>query len=340
MVTRRKFVLSTAALAAGATGCLGDGTAEGTEPSGGGGGGNANAGAGGGGDGGTGPPTKDLASPLESSPKDFESAATDVLREDGIPSIDNPKFDDGEDVEDGDPVFGVEIGNEARAYPQDVLAQHEIANDTVGGRNVAVTYCPLTGTAIGYERGGTTFGVSGDLVNSNLIMYDRETETRYPQILGVGTEGDLKGRSLQEFEVTWTTWGRWRDEHPDSPVMSRDSTDRPSLQYNRDPYGSYNPKDGYYSSDSLSFSVMNRDDRHHPKKVFMAARNEKDAVAFDKDRLRDEGELSVETENGEYVAAYEESLDTAKVEHDGEPLPAFDAMWFAWAAFYPDTHVE
>jgi len=337
MVTRRKFVLSTASLAAGAgvSGCLGDGTAQGTDPSGGGG----DVGAGGNEDG-TGPPTKDLASPLDESPEDFESAATDVLRKDGIPSIDDPNFDDGKDVEDGDPVFGVETNGEARAYPQDVLAQHEIANDTVGGRNVAVTYCPLTGTAIGYERGGTTFGVSGDLVNSNLIMYDRATETRYPQILGVGTEGELEGRSLQEFEVTWTTWGRWRNEHPDSPVMSRDSTDRPGLQYDRDPYGSYNPKGGYYSSDSLSFSVMNRDDRYHPKKVFMAARDADEAVAFDKDRLRDEGELSVETENGEYVAAYEEPLDTASIERDGELLTTFDAMWFAWAAFYPDTHVE
>jgi hypothetical protein len=335
MVTRREFVLSTAALAVGVSGCLGDGTAGGTEPS----GGDGSGGSGGGetsGDG-TGPPTRELASPLSASLDGFESASTDVLRKDGIPSIDEPEFDDGENVEPNDPVFGVEIDGEARAYPQDILAQHEIANDTVGGKNVAVTYCPLTGTAIGYERGGTTFGVSGDLVNSNLIMYDRATETRYPQILGVGTDGANEGMSLREFDVTWTTWQRWRDQHPDSPVLSRDVALR---NYDRDPYGGYNPKTGYYESDSLSFSVMNRDDRYHPKKVFMAARDADDAVAFDKDRLREEGELSVETESGEYVAAYEEPLDTASIERDGEPLTTFDAMWFAWAGFYPDTHVE
>jgi len=284
------------------------------------------------------PPTRDTASPLHASPDAFEEAATDVLRKDGIPSVDDPSFDDGGGVDDSDPVFGVEINGEARAYPQDVLAQHEIANDTVGGENVAVTYCPLTGTAIGYKRGGTTLGVSGDLVNSNLIMYDRETQTRYPQILGVGTEGELKGRSLHEFEVTWTTWGRWRDEHPDSPVMSRDTGY--VRNYDNDPYGGYNPRSGYYDNDRLMFSVMNRDDRYHPKKVFMAARDANEAVAFDKDRLRDEGELSIETENGEYVATYEEALDTASVERDGESLVAFDAMWFSVAAFYPDTHVK
>ena len=341
MKTRREFVLSTAALAVGASGCLGDGTAGGTEPSGGG-DGSSGSGSGSGGGGtsgdGTSPPTREIASPLHVSPGEFESAATDVLRSDGIPSIDDPSFDDGEDVEDDDPVFGVEVGGEARAYPQDVLAQHEIVNDTVGGKNVAVTYCPLTGTAIGYERGGTTFGVSGDLVNSNLIMYDRSTETRYPQILGVGTEGENKRRSLREFEVTWTTWERWRNEHPDSHVLSRDTSF--VRNYDNDPYGGYNPKTGYYESDSLSFSVMNRDDRYHPKKVFMTARDADEAVAFDKDRLREEGELSIGTENGEYVAKYKETLDTASIESDGEPLTTFDAMWFAWAAFYPDTHVE
>jgi hypothetical protein len=335
MVTRREFVLSTAALSVGASGCLGDGTAGGTEPNGDGGGSNANAGAS---NDGIAPPTRELASPLSSSLDGFEDASTDVLRKDGIPSIDEPEFDDSGNVEPEDPVFGVEIDGEARAYPQDILAQHEIVNDTVGGKNVAVTYCPLTGTAIGYERGGTTFGVSGDLVNSNLIMYDRSTETRYPQILGVGTDGELRGRSLVEFDVTWTTWERWREEHPESPVLSRETGF--VRNYNRDPYGGYNPKSGYYENDRLTFSVMNRDDRYHPKKVFMGARDANKAMAFDKEKLRDEGTMSLETENAEYTATYEEALDTASIERDGEAITTFDAMWFAWSAFYPDTHVK
>jgi hypothetical protein len=315
---RREFVVSAAA--ATLTGCVGDADGDG------------------GGDGnGAGPPTRELSTPLGASYDEYREATTDVLRKDGIPSIDEPEFNDGDSVNDGDPVFGVEVEDEARAYPQDILAQHEIVNDTVGGKNVAVTYCPLTGTTMGFERGETTFGVSGDLLNSNLVMYDRATDTRYPQVLGTGIEGKLRGKSLVPFEVTWTTWERWRNEHPDSPVLSRDVGLR---NYDNDPYGGYNPKTGYYSSDSLSFSVTNRDDRYHPKKVFMLARDAEEAVAFDKDRLREEGELSVETENGEYVATYDEELDTATVERGDKTITAFDAMWFAVAAFYPDIHVE
>ena len=316
---RREFVVSASALAT-ASGCLG--SADGGEDV-----------------DGTAPPTRDLSTPLFVSYEKYQNETVrNVVSKDGIPSIDEPSFDDGKDVEDGDPVFGVVVEGEPRAYPQDVLAQHEIVNDTVGGKNVAVTYCPLTGTAMGFDRGGTTFGVSGDLLNSNLVMYDRGTDTRYPQVLGAGVEGKLRGESLVPIEVTWTTWRRWRDEYPDSPVLSRDTGY--ARNYDDDPYGGYNPKTGYYTSDSLAFSVMNRDDRYPPKKVFVVARDSENPVAFDKERLRERGQVSVDAGDTEYVATYEDSLGTATVERDGEPLRSFDAMWFVWAAFYPDTYVE
>lgn len=317
---RREFVVSASALATTASGCLG--STDGGE-----------------GEDGIAPPTRDLSTPLPASYEMYrEETVRDVVSKDGIPSIDEPSFDDGEKVDDGDPVFGVVVEGEPRAYPQDVLAQHEIVNDTLGGTNIAVTYCPLTGTAMGFKRGGTTFGVSGDLLNSNLVMYDRATDTRYPQVLGAGIEGELRGESLAPFDVTWTTWRRWRDRHPDSRILSRDTGY--VRNYDDDPYGGYNPKTGYYTSDSLVFSVMNRDDRYPPKKVFVVARDAENSVAFDKKRLRDEEELSMVAGGTEYVATYEDGLGTATVERDGEPLTSFDAMWFAWAAFYPDTYVE
>jgi len=331
MVTRREFALSIATLAVGASGCL-EGISGGDDGSNGGSGGGVDA-----------PPTRERASPLAVSYDTYEDEAQDVLRKDGIPSIDKPEFHEGDEldgipVEDGDPVFGVVRNGDVRAYPQDILAQHEIVNDTVGGDNVSVTYCPLTGTAIGFERGDTTLGVSGNLVNSNLIMYDRATESRFPQILGAAKSGPLRDKSLVEFEVTWTTWGRWRDEHPDTVVLPRDSTGA-LRNYDNDPYGGYNPRSGYYDNDNILFPVIHEDDRYHPKKVFMGARDADNAVAFDKDRLREEGELTIETDEGDYAATYDEALDTATVERDGEPLVAFDAMWFAWYAFFPDTHV-
>ena len=106
---------------------------------------------------------------------------------DGIPSVDSPKYWNVEDandfLDDGDIVFGLVENGVARAYPQRILVWHEIVNDVVGGVGLAVTYCPLTGTAIAFERGQTEFGVSGRLVNSNLIMFDRDTDTWFPQVL-------------------------------------------------------------------------------------------------------------------------------------------------------------
>lgn len=279
------------------------------------------------------------------------NTANSSASKDSIPSIDDPVFGEpgGEfasSLSDGEVVFGVEINGDARAYPQRVMVHHEVVNDTVGGENVAVTYCPLTGTAMGYGRGGTTFGVDGVLVNSNLVLFDRDTDSRFPQVIGVGVSGERKGEVLEGFRVFWTTWGRWRDEYPETLVL----TDETGYvrNYDKDPYGAYSygsdsdPAAGYYVDDSVLYPLMNEDERFGPKEVFVCARDamSETAVAFRKERLRDEGEPTVETERGEYVAAYDEALDTATVERDGEPLVAFDAMWFAWAAFYPGTEVR
>lgn len=137
---------------------------------------------------------------------------------DGIPSIDKPRFlsvDAGDGIFDqGDIVMGVFHNGQARAYPQKILVWHEIVNDTLGGDNIAVTYCPLTGTGVGFFRGETEFGVSGRLVNSNMLMYDRATDTYWPQILATGIKGPLTDVALQEVRVIWTTWGQWKARTP------------------------------------------------------------------------------------------------------------------------------
>jgi len=286
---------------------------------------------------------------------------------DGIPSIDDPNFDSAEegdeDLDPGDPVFGVEIDGDARAYRQDVLVHHEIVNDTVGGRNVAVTYCPLTGTAIGFERGDVEFGVSGMLVNNNLIMYDRETDSWWPQILGTAVKGELTGSALREFRVTWTTWERWRDEHPETQVLNTNTGY--ARNYGRDPYGSYNPRGGYYDNDRFLFENLTEDDRLPLKDVVVGARSADGAVAFEKKLLRDEGLLETTVGGVPYLAAYDSALDTAYIyrnpkeisvertsagyestegSHGAGDIPltstnTFDGMWFAWVGFYPDLEL-
>lgn len=285
---------------------------------------------------------------------------------DGIPAIDDPKFWHAEEADNflnvGDVVFGLVENGVARAYPQRILVWHEIVNDIVGGLGLAVTYCPLTGTAIAFERGKTEFGVSGHLVNSNLVMYDRDTDTWFPQVLAVGIRGPHSGEALAERPVIWTTWERWRAGHPDSEVLSTRTGF--ARNYNRDPYGAYNPPSGYYAPDSSTmFPLMNEDRRFAPKSMVLGARTRKSAVAFSLDSLRKGGRLELQAGEDLFTALYDAALDTgyifhghtnAKAKVDGtgphgvswsggaapEPLNAFQAMWFAWAAFYPQTAVH
>ncbi|WP_152041015.1 DUF3179 domain-containing protein [Salinigranum salinum] len=285
---------------------------------------------------------------------------------DGIPSVDQPTFWSASEADDflepGDVVFGVAGEEDVKAYPQRILVWHEIANDTIDGENVTVSYCPLTGTALGFFRGETTFGVSGRLVNSNLVMYDRETDSRWPQVLATAMSGPFQGRSLTEFPITWTTWGRWKEAHPDTVVLSEDTGH--VRNYNRDPYGQYNPRRGYYSNQNTLFSPLSRDDTYREKEVVIGTRPGEGAIAFHKESLREAGLLTGEVGGATFHAVYEPSLDTAHVYRgdgsdlsyaDGQvsvggetvapdavpldPVLDIDAMWFAWAGFYPGTVV-
>ncbi len=297
---------------------------------------------------------------------------TDV-HQDGIPSIDDPTFTDADgisdgtlDLDDGDVVFGVERGGVAKAYPQRVVVYHEIVNDELAGVPIALTYCPLTGTAQGFERGGTTFGVSGRLINSNLVLFDRGTETWWPQILGYGLSPPFAGVSLREFRVIWTTWRRWRTAHPDTLVMTADTGYE--RRYHDDPYGGYNPPQGYYDFGGPMYEVAveTDGDPFEDKEVVLGCRTTDGAAAFHKETVLDERIVRAEIGGVDHVAVADPSLASGyvyadpashSIDPDGDgyrldgeryepaslPLDrqlAFDAMWFAWYASYPDTAVE
>ena len=133
---------------------------------------------------------------------------------DGIPSIDNPVFADGANsqfMSDSDTVIGLEINGEAKAYPLFILVWHEIVNDRVGGTPVSVTYCPLCYTNQVFERvindQEVEFGTSGKLYNSNLLMYDRLTDSYWSQALGLAVKGELTGYQLDLVPFDVITWG-------------------------------------------------------------------------------------------------------------------------------------
>jgi hypothetical protein len=175
----------------------------------------------------------------------FDEVLSGGPPKDGIPSIDDPQFVSVEEadawLEDNEPVVRIEAGGVAKAYPLQVLTWHEIVNDTVGGVPITVTFCPLCNTAIAFERtvNGQVldFGTTGRLRFSNLIMYDRQTETWWQQATGEGIVGELTGTQLDFYPAELIAWSDFRQAHPDGKVLSRDTGyDR---DYGRNPYAGY-----------------------------------------------------------------------------------------------------
>lgn len=191
------------------------------------------------------------------------------MPKDGLPALEDPAVTTPEGLQaargsrrgkvlvPSDRVVGVHLGGAARAYPLRFLAWHEVANDTLAGWPIAVTYNPLCDSVVVFSRRAgdqvLTFGVSGLLYNSNLLMYDRSSgggpESLWSQLLARAVAGPAAAEShaLEVLPATVTTWTRWREAHPDTTVLAPDV--RLAAQYRRDPYASY------FGSDKLRFPV-------------------------------------------------------------------------------------
>jgi hypothetical protein len=173
---------------------------------------------------------------------------------DGIPPIDDPRFIDvaaaDEWISDEEPVVVIDVNGDVRAYPVQIMIWHEIVNDVVGGVPVAVTYCPLCNSAISYERTiegrETTFGTSGRLFASALVMYDRATESLWTHFDGRAVVGVLTGHRLQPVASPLLSWADFKNSHPDGLVLDREETG-----FGR-PYGN-NPYQGYDNPSSRPF---------------------------------------------------------------------------------------
>jgi len=166
----------------------------------------------------------------------------DVLPRDAIPSVDDPAFA-REYFGDADDEVVVVDGSPARAYPLRVLSYHEVVNDVVDGRPVAVTWCPICWSAVVYDRvvdGRTlSFGVSGKLADDALVLYDRETETEWKQPTGEAIAGPLAGSRLTALSSPMVTYGRFRADHPEGVVLQPVRDGDPRAVYDMAPYEAY-----------------------------------------------------------------------------------------------------
>jgi hypothetical protein len=164
---------------------------------------------------------------------------------DGIPALKDPQFvtvlEADAWLKPAEPVILVQVGDDARAYPIQILIWHEVANDTVGGEPLVVTFCPLCNTAIAFKRtvGGQVldFGTTGRLRYSNLIMYDRQTETWWQQATGQAIAGEYTGEQLTFLPASIIGWQEFKENFPNGQVLSRDTGFR--RDYGRNPYAGY-----------------------------------------------------------------------------------------------------
>ena len=202
---------------------------------------------------------------------------------DGIPSIDAPRFFESNNtlidsyLFDEDLVIGLFANGEARAYPHKILDYHEIVNDAMHGKSFSISYCPLTGSSFGWESkvGGqqTSFGVSGLLYNSNLILYDRYSDSYWSQMLQKSISGKSIHQIPKSFDVVESTWGMWKKMYPETKVLSNNQGfDRDYKVY---PYGGYKKDDTF-----LLFPLSRKDNRLDLKERVLAVLHKDEPVVF------------------------------------------------------------
>ena len=288
---------------------------------------------------------------------------------DGIPSIDRPKFESAEEagkwLRDDDLVLALSFNGAKKAYPVRILNWHEIVNDFAGNTPIAVTYCPLCRTGIAYERvldgKAVEFGTSGKLYRSDLVMYDRLTETYWSQVLGQGIRGELAGVKLKTVPMDTVQWKDWKALHPETLVLSRD-TGFPQYQaagrYDiTDLYGTGRPgfagigvdfRDTRLASNAIVYGVeINAQAKAYEESAVRSARLINDEVGGQKivvvwDEALQAGKIfrtmhAFSFDNGIIVDENKNAWTVARMESELERINSFPHFWFAWAAFFPGT---
>ena len=274
---------------------------------------------------------------------------------DGIPAIDDPKFEAVLSITDlapHEPVIGLDVGGDARAYPLRVLIWHEIVNDTVGGKPVTVTYCPLCNSAVVFERSMNDrvldFGTTGKLRYSDLIMYDRQTESWWQQFTGEAIVGEMLGTVLNLVPARLESFSDFKARHPQGKVLVPRN---PGLRdYGRNPYA------GYDSSTKPFLYAGDLPDGIEPmERVIVAKPPSGSPVIVALIHLREKGALTIGSLAFSWRAGQASALDATEIAkgrdvgtvevHDTadpagpRPVPYDVTFAFAAHAFHPDIPI-
>jgi hypothetical protein len=256
---------------------------------------------------------------------------------DGIPALDSPPTVGVASApwRDDEMVVGVEWPGGARAYPLAILVWHELVNDTVGGRPVLVSYCPLCGTAMVFDRrvdgAPRRFGVSGLLYRSDLLMFDRETESLWSQIAAESVTGPSVEQRLTLVRSKLRRWGEWKRAHPETTVLSAETGHL--RRYGHSPYA------GYDTSERLLFPV-GTDPRYHPKMRTVGLRlPDGTARGYPLEEVRRAGGRVEETFAGHPVKIRLDPESEVFTVEAPSPIEVVEGFWFAWNAFHPGGSV-
>lgn len=269
---------------------------------------------------------------------------------DGIPSIDDPVFEPASavDLPGREPVIVFPLGEGARAYPLRILMWHEIANDVVDGRPVAVTYCPLCNAAVVFDRtvDGRTleFGTTGKLRHSDLVMYDRETESWWQQFTGEAIAGAFAGTELAMLPARVAPFSDFRAAHPDGPVLV--PNDPNARRYGRNPYV------GYDTREAPTGLFLGQPPEGLPAMAHVVvARTDAGQAAVALSHIAAEGTVEHGGVRFVWRPGKASALDTGRIEDgrdlgfvtvtdaDGDPVVHDTTFAFALDAFDPDARV-
>ena len=261
---------------------------------------------------------------------------------DGIPALSDPRLiaaGDADYLKPTDRIVGISLKGQARAYPIAILNWHEIVNDEIEDQRFAVTYCPLCGTAVAFDAtidgSSTDFGVSGLLYNNDVLLYDRDTESLWSQIMGEAISGERVGKNLTPLPVSHTTWRDWREKHPDTLVLSDDTGH--FRDYQRDPYA------GYEESRHTFFAVTNTaPDYYHPKEIVVGLGVDGVYKAYPFIELDKQGKsrFSDSVNGSRFNFAWDSTNRSITItDSNGQLVAGIQGFWFAWFAFHPDTEV-
>ncbi len=259
---------------------------------------------------------------------------------DGIPALDRPKFISAERVDfmvGSDRVLGLNYLGEINAYPVKIMNHHEIVNDNIGGQSIAITYCPLCRSGMAYltniEGKKHRFAVSGLLYNSDVLLYDRETESLWSQIMSTAISGPLKGHKLTMIPLQNTSWQDWQQRHPNTRVLST------RTGYFRD--YSVDPYEGYELDNNVWFPVDASDDSYPPKSMVLGIEIKGQFKAYPFSELaKKKMDLSDKFADTQLTIRYDKQHQYAVAfDGSGKEIPSVTTFWFAWYAFHPEGEV-